>query len=357
MKPIAFDEISPQPMLPARSEQRAAGATTPLQLGSAARWWLRTLFRVSRNARWLVYLLKPLAVWCALHFSRKARYSTFANARRIFGPEASDAQCAALGPKVVGNFIDFVVDVARSSAMTAAQLRERIETVEGRDAYVEFRKRTRTGAIVVTAHMGSFEVGLAALADVEPHIHVVFKRDEHDGFEILRTSLRQTLDVNEAPIDDGWETWMRLRDALTANHVVVMQADRAMPGQKAQAVPMCNGHVLLPLGPVKLAQISGAPIIPVLTVRTKSGRCRLFVEAPIHVDGSDEWINGVHPALLQLAAVLEKYITAYPDQWLVLDPAFIEDAVEPADPAPHVQAQETPAPIDAGSPAFSPDSQ
>jgi KDO2-lipid IV(A) lauroyltransferase len=313
MKPIAIDEIRAQPLMPPRVEHRAQLA--PLKTGAAARCWLRILFWVSRHARWLVYTLKPAAVWAALRYSPKARVSTVANARRIFGPEATDAECAALGPKVVGNFIDFVVDVARSSAMSATQLRQRIEAIEGRDRYVTFRKQRGGGAIIVTAHMGSFEVGLAALADVEPNIHVVFKRDALDGFENLRRALRQTLNVGEAPIDEGWETWMRLRDALVANHVVVMQGDRAMPGQKAHAVPILGGHVLLPLGPVKLAQISGSPIIPVITLRTKSGRCRLFTEEAIYVDPHAELIDGVHPA--------------YPEQWLVLDPAFIEDVSNP----------------------------
>ena len=209
--------------------------------------------------------------------------------------------------------------------MTTKQLRERIETIEGRDAYLEYRKQGR-GAIILTAHMGSFEVGLAALADVEKNIHVVFKRDAMDGFEAVRRTLRANLGVQEAAIDDGWDTWMRLRDALEQNHVVVMQADRAMPGQKAQAVPMLYGHLMLPLGPLKLAQISGAPLVPVFTVRTPGGGCRLFAEAPIVVDPNAELINGIHPALLEVGRVIEKYIAAYPEQWLILDPAFVEDA-------------------------------
>lgn len=209
--------------------------------------------------------------------------------------------------------------------MTAAELHGQIESVEGRDAYVAHRK-TGGGAIIATAHMGSFEVGLAALVDVEPNIHVVFKRDVLDGFESIRRALRTTLGVKEAAIDDGWETWMRLRDALENDQVVVMQVDRAMPGQKAQAVPMLGGHVLLPLGPVRLAQISGSPIVPVFTVRTAAGRCRVFAEAPIHVDPDAVLIDGVHPALLQLGKAIEKYVAAYPEQWLVLNPAFVEDA-------------------------------
>ena len=87
----------------------------------------------------------------------------------------------------------------------------------------------------------------------------VFKRDVRSSFEQIRKSLRQRLGVLEAAIDDGWTIWMRLRDALTSNHVVNLQGDRVMPGQKGQAVPFCHGHLLLPTGPIKLALASGAP--------------------------------------------------------------------------------------------------
>jgi KDO2-lipid IV(A) lauroyltransferase len=105
-----------------------------------------------------------------------------------------------------------------------------------------------------------------------------------------------------------------------------MQADRAMPGQKAQAVPMLGGHVMLPLGPVRLAEITGSPIVPVFALRTRGGRCRVIAEDPIWVDRTAEPVNGVHPTLLALGRVIERYIVAHPEQWLVLDKAFVEDS-------------------------------
>jgi len=311
------------PVAPPPRYQNQSGIGAPSRLGLGIFFWL------SAHARWVLQLIKPLGVWLALKSSAKVRASTAANARRIFGADTSDARCLAFARQVVAQFFDFVVDVARSRSMTAGQIRQRIESISGRDAYLAHR-REGGGAIIVTAHMGSFEVGLAALADVEPHIHVVFKRDEMGGFETLRRSLRQTLGIHEAPIDDGWNTWMRLRDALANNHVVVMQGDRAMPGQKAQAVPVLGGHLMLPLGPVKLAQISGAKIVPVFALRSPTGCCRVFAEAPIRVDPAAELVGGVHPALLEWGKVIEKFVAAYPEQWLVLDPAFVEDTVTAA---------------------------
>jgi len=321
VKPIAIDDIRTPPPV-CHSTPRSRNLRHAI-----ADFWLRLLFGLARNAPWILRTFKRPGVWATVRFSQKVRRATFANATRILGRDISARRRDAFATAVVGSFFDFVVDVGRSSAMTAVQLHAQIESVEGRDAYVAHRQ-AGGGAIIATAHMGSFEVGLASLVDVEPHIHVVFKRDSQDGFESIRRALRTTLGVHEAAIDDGWETWIRLRDALESNHVVVMQIDRAMPGQKAQAVPILGGHVLLPIGPVKLAQISGSPIVPVFTVRTATGRCRVMAEAPIRVDSDAALIDGVHPALLQLGKVIEKYIAAYPEQWLVLDPAFVEDLTQ-----------------------------
>jgi KDO2-lipid IV(A) lauroyltransferase len=284
-------------------------------------------FWLARWMPWMLRILKPLAVRLAIRCSASIREGTFANAKRLLGANTTQKQHDDFTWNVVGNFYDFVADVGRSATLSAAQLRDRIETIAGRDAYLAHR-RLGGGAIIVTAHMGSFEVGLAALAEVEPYVHVVFKRDQMDGFETIRASLRKNLGILEAPIDDGWETWMRLRDALRSDHVIVMQGDRAMPGQKAQAVPMFGGHILLPLGPLKLAQISGSPIIPVFTIRTASGRCRLIAEAPIRVDAQAELVDGVHPALLELGAIIARHVAAHPRQWLMLTPAFVEDQHE-----------------------------
>jgi len=304
--------------------QPPAPAKPPAQLGPVAQWWLRRLFDVSRHAPWLAQILKHWAARTAIRYNAKARDATAANARRLISPTLPDDDCRVLGRAVVRRFIDFVIDVGRSQRQTPEELRAHIDSVQGHDAYLAARNRGG-GAIILTAHMGSFELGLAALTAIEPNVHVVFKRDSEDSFEALRRNLRTTLGVHEAAVDDGWTTWLALRDALRANHVVILQGDRAMPGQKSLPVPIAGGHVALPMGPLMLAIASGAPIVPIFTLATTPGRCKVFVEPMIEVDPSAEPVNGVHPAMLKIGAVLEKYLVANPDQWLMLDPAFVED--------------------------------
>lgn len=295
---------------------------------ASATFWLNYLFWHAEHLPIIVRTTKWFYLWFALRFSHKIKNSTTANAKRIFGPGVTDAQRKQFASDVVSNFYNFVYDVARCRGMTHEQLLAQIEETDGSENYDAARALGK-GAIVVTAHMGSFEVGLAAMLQRDRNIHVVFKRDELDRFESIRQGLRNRLGIAEAPIDEGWTIWMRLREALSRNEVVVLQGDRVMPGQKGQPLPFLHGRLLVPTGPVKLAIASSAPIIPVFSIRTPRGKIKLFIEPAIIVDPSE----GMLPALTKLADTIEKFVKQYPQQWLVLQPAFCEDALEnsPAD--------------------------
>jgi lauroyl/myristoyl acyltransferase len=288
----------------------------------AASFWLSVLFRLTAAAPALVCAVRPVFVRLAFFFSRKIRQSTDANAGRILGEQATAKQRREFGIGVVGSFYDFVCDIGNSLRQTREELSSRIESAEGESTYHAVRS-AGNGAILLTAHMGSFEVGLAALAAHEKRIHVVFKRDQVGSFEKLRTQLRRQLNVAEAPIDDGYAVWFRLRNALMNNEVVAIQGDRIMPGQKGVSVPLLGGHVQLPTGPFKLALASGSPVIPIFSIRSKKGGIRIFLEQAIIVSTE---IDGIDRAVREFAVVLARYIALYPDQWLVLDKAFCEDA-------------------------------
>ncbi len=284
----------------------------------AASFWLGLLFRLADTAPGLIRALRPPAVRLAYAFSPAIRRNTAANARCIFGPAVSRRRRRKFALSVTGCFYDVVADIGRSARAQRADLIARIESVQGLDQYLAVRAGGR-GAVILTAHMGSFEVGLAALSQYEPNIHVVFQRDPFDDFERLRATLRRRLNVSEATVDEGWPMWVRLRDALQRNEVVTIQGDRVMPGQKGTCVPLLGGHILLPPGPMKLAAAAGAPIIPIFSLRTGRDKLRICIEPPIHLGPGPDAIAA---AMNQWAHTLATYITRHPEQWLMLDNAF-----------------------------------
>jgi KDO2-lipid IV(A) lauroyltransferase len=282
--------------------------------------WLRAFFWAAEHVPGPVRAAAPLFSSAVFGVSPAVRRGTLANARRILGPAATDAQCRRLAKAVVANFYLFCCDVARAAGQPADDLVRQIESIEGADHFRAAQAMGK-GLLVVTAHMGSFEVGITALKQQASRVHVVFRRDAAGRFERQRAGLRKRLGVVEVPVDEGWTLWMRLRNALLAGETVVLQADRVMPGQKGRPVPFLGGTMLLPTGPAKLAAMTGAPVVPVFTMRMPSGRVRVMIEPAIHVAPGEDAI-----ALGKIAALLERYVKAYPEQWLMLQPAWCEDA-------------------------------
>jgi lauroyl/myristoyl acyltransferase len=289
-----------------------------------AEFWLDRVFWLAEHAPGVLRVARAGLARLAFRFSPAVRQGTLANAARILGPGSTDVERTRLARAVVENFLLFCHDVGRSARRTPDELLGRIDRVEGQQHY-DAARALRRGAIVLTAHMGSFEVGMAALRRPDPRVHVVFRRDASERFERMRSAVRARLGVIEAPVDDGWTVWMRLREALLNDEVVVLQGDRVMPGQKGQRVPVLGADMLLPAGPVKLALATGAPVVPVFSVRTPAGKVRVCIEPAVVVD-QDESGAGVARAMEQVADVIGKYVAAHPEQWLMLQPAWCEDS-------------------------------
>lgn len=290
----------------------------------AARAWLRLLFAATACAPGVLRVFRPVIIAGTWRVSPATRRGTMANAQRILGPGASAAECRKLGRRVVGSFFDSVVEFGANRDRTAAELRARIEAVEGLAGY-ERARALRRGAILVTAHLGSFETAVASLREREPRVHVVFQRDRFEGFERLRARQRSRLGVIEAPVDDGLAVWFRLRDALGADEVVLMQGDRTMPGQRGRAMPFLHGHVELPDGPVRLAELTGAPIIPTFAIVGAEGRVRIVLRPAIVVGGARAGAVDAKEAMSQLARSIAEVVARHPEQWLALEPMWVED--------------------------------
>ena len=83
----------------------------------------------------------------------------------------------------------------------------------------------------------------------------------------------------------------------------------------------CGRQVTLPSGPAMLSLRSRAPIVPTFMVREGRGRFRLYIEPPIWPDGHGAAGQTSVRALAQTCAgVLERYVKAFPSQWLLFQP-------------------------------------
>ena len=305
---------------------------TPSRWARICRWaalfWLDVLFGFSLYWPWFANLGKGFCVWGTWYCSKAIRKVTRTNARRILGPQANDQEIDSVAFATTRGFYEFVSDLGRSLGMSRQQLLDQIDSVEGQENYL--KRRRESGAILLTAHLGSFEIGVTGLLQFEEQVHVLYHPDRSSLFERMRSKQRKHLGVIEARVDRGLGTWIQLRDALRENQVVLVQGDRVLPGQKGVLMPFCHGHIEMPTGPVKLALASGSPIIPVFAVRVPSGKVKIFLEEAIEVPPGGHRVDATHPAMIQIAQVIEKYVKQFPEQWHFFQLIFHEDQVQAA---------------------------
>jgi Kdo2-lipid IVA lauroyltransferase/acyltransferase len=263
----------------------------------------------------------------------KYRRAIQANLAIILGrsPESSEVR-AAVDEMVRGHssawfdFLRFVLAPPEEAALL-------VESVIGFSRLVEGRMRGK-GVLLLTAHLGNWEIGGFMLAQVRQPIHVVLVPDRFYGVERIRRRLHARAGVTEIPVDRTIAPTLSVLRALDGNAIVAMQGDRDFDNTGV-AVPFFGREAYFPRGPLRVAMATGAVVLPSFIVRMPDGRYRAIIEEPLEIatDGSRD--EALRENLGRYVAVLERYIRLYPDQWYCFYP-FWDDPSRKASPSEEV---------------------
>ena len=186
------------------------------------------------------------------------------------------------------------------------------------------------GAIVLTAHMGNYDLG-AALFVEKFHREIRLVRapepDEQTA-QHLAASFEKSgegavkVDYNTA----GALLSLDLLNALRLGEIVSIQGDRADGDVAAIRARLFGKEVRLPNGPFVLAQVSRVPIYPLFIARSGYRSYQIIVREPIMVlrtgrDREEDLAQAVH----KWCQVLEQLLAERWDQWFAFAPGFLVD--------------------------------
>jgi lauroyl/myristoyl acyltransferase len=188
---------------------------------------------------------------------------------------------------------------------------------EGGEGWRELMGSGR-GFILVTAHIGAWEVGSMLPASREGRrIHVVREAETdpraQQFIEGLIRSCGGELYTTHFAADA--KLGMDLLDALRCNEIVALQGDRPRAGGRTVEVRLFGRPYSLPLGTAALARAAGVPIVPVFVFREGRLRYRCVIRPAIPVVESADRQRDLREALERFAADLEAAIQQEPHQW------------------------------------------
>jgi len=180
------------------------------------------------------------------------------------------------------------------------------------------------GAILLTAHMGSYDLGAQLFAEMS-HRHIVMVRapetdpQTREYEERMHAQLGEALrvDFNTNSTDLAFE----LLEAVQRGKIIAIQGDRVTPGIATYPVTLFGRKTEIPAGPFALAMASRAPIYPVFVMRCGRRRYRLVNGEPIAVVRSGRnRDDDMRTAIDAWTAKLETVISAGWQQWFAFEP-------------------------------------
>lgn len=296
---------------------------------NAVRWSGRSRGGVFGNW-WFIQLIRFLGLrWAYAFLIFVAGYFTLANPS---GYRCSkDFLRRALGPQpfwkwpllVYRHFFSFGVTLLDRLAVIMG--RAEIECMhEGEFFFKECLDRGQ-GVILLSAHVGSWEIGGHLLGRLGKPVNVVvLEKDEAR----LRRLFDQTLAAKKFNLiaTDGHPLRsIPIAAALRRGEIVCLLGDRSFGGADVR-VAFLGGFARLPAGPYLLAAATGAPLFQTFVVRERLGRYRFFSFPAKFIprEMSRAGIEAAQPHVAEYAARLADVAKQYPFQWFNIFPFWDE---------------------------------
>ncbi len=191
--------------------------------------------------------------------------------------------------------------------------------VENPQAWEELTSRN-TGVLVVTSHIGGWELGsvVPSQTGLDQVVHVVREAEVDPRAQEFIRGLTARLGgagyVTHFAGDD-LGLGLVLLNALRRGETVALQTDRPREAGKVERVRMLDAEVALPVGPAALARAAGVPMLPVFVFREGRSRYRVVFRERVHVARTADRERDLHDAIQELAHSIEWAIRQDPAQW------------------------------------------
>lgn len=269
-------------------------------------------FLARSTPRPVAYWIGTTISWFHYALNRQSRHAVIANLRQIHraGNRAfSERELRRQARAVFVNFAKYVVDFFSLFHLSDEERRKLIHWNGLPDVFRRCLER-RKGVIALTAHMGNWELGGAAMCMCGFKVNAVALVQPDPKLNELFQSQRLARGMQVIPM--GYAARPCL-EALRRNEIVAVLGDRDFTSARV-TVDFFGRPARLPHGPARLASATGATILPAIMVREPDDTYRYVYAEPIVPDGlSADEINE------RIASALEDFIARYPTQWYLFN--------------------------------------
>jgi predicted LPLAT superfamily acyltransferase len=188
----------------------------------------------------------------------------------------------------------------------------------GYEAMKVFLKDGKKGIILLTAHVGSWQVAMTALRKLGRTVHLMMRPEDNVAVKDALNIDSEKEAVRIIYTDGALGGVIEALKAINRGDIVSIMGDRTY-GYASSEAALLGGKVRFPYGAFSLAAAAQCPVAVLLSA--KDGVVKYSVDVS-HVINPPSGKRGnkdaeINTCVQEFARILEEYVVRYPYQWFV----------------------------------------
>jgi len=275
------------------------------------------IYRLLKLVVWLLGRI-PVGVadFCAdflgllwFKMDKRHRQVTLQNIAHAFGGQMNPLQIEMMAKQAFKNIARIPFEITWSWRLDLEELLSHV-TVRGIE-HVENAHAKGRGVIVVSCHMGNFEMLLQAIYETGLKGYGVYRRLDFEPLERFTKKVRQRVGVGLIPIIGASN---RVDTILSQGGIVGTMLDQSVDWYKGVFVDFFGRPACTNKGLAMIALRTKAPVIPLYTVRKNRKYLIEFLPEIPRVETNDE-IKDLEINTQNYSTAIESMVREYPDQY------------------------------------------
>jgi predicted LPLAT superfamily acyltransferase len=190
--------------------------------------------------------------------------------------------------------------------------------IEGYDKIQNFLADQGKGFILLTAHVGNWQVAMTALRKFGKTVHLMMRPEDNAAVRRALDIGREEETVRIISTDDALGGVVEAMTAIGRGELVSIMGDRTY-GYAACEAKFLGGEVRFPHGAFSIAAAAQCPVVVLLSA--KVGKRKYVVDVsrsiPAPAAAREKRGEGIRASVREFARILEEYVMAHPFQWFV----------------------------------------
>ena len=175
-------------------------------------------------------------------------------------------------------------------------------------------KELQKGGLLLSAHLGNWEIAGHLLKRLDTKINVVMYDGEHQQIKQYMEGVTGKRSINVIVIKEDLSHIYAISEALKKNELVCIHADRFIEGNKTMTTDFLGTPARFPAGPFVLAATFKVPLSFVFAFKETDEHYHLYASAIQPYEGVTKEV--LMQQLLEAFAVeMEEKAKQYPEQW------------------------------------------